>query len=58
MRNGWPAELAAAGKDRTEIEHRLAGWQFHPAVAFAAANDALVAGGSHNGNPGPSGAAV
>jgi hypothetical protein len=35
------AELAAAGKERPEIERRLADWQFHPAIAFAAANGAV-----------------
>jgi hypothetical protein len=34
------AELAAGGKDRAEIECRLADWQFHPAVAFRAAQAA------------------
>ena len=29
--------LAEAGHDRATIEQRLAGWQFHPAVAFHAA---------------------
>jgi hypothetical protein len=38
-------ELAGAGKERTEIERRLAEWQFHPAVAFAAANGAVAADG-------------
>lgn len=41
------AELAAAGKDRAEIERRLAEWQFHPAVAFAAANGAVAADRPH-----------
>jgi hypothetical protein len=35
------AELAAAGKDRGEIELRLGQWQFHPAVAFEAAARAV-----------------
>jgi hypothetical protein len=34
------SDLASAGKDRAEIERRLAGWQFHPAVAYAAADRA------------------
>ena len=34
------AGLAAAGRDRTEIEQQLARWQFHPAVSFRAAEDA------------------
>jgi hypothetical protein len=33
--------LAASGHDRAEIERRLGGWQFHPAVAFRAAEDAV-----------------
>jgi hypothetical protein len=32
--------LAAAGRDRMEIEQQLARWQFHPAVSFRAAEDA------------------
>jgi hypothetical protein len=32
--------LAAAGRDRVEIEQQLARWQFHPAVSFRAAEDA------------------
>ena len=32
--------LAAAGRDRLEIEQQLAQWGFHPAVAFAAAQAA------------------
>jgi hypothetical protein len=32
--------LAAAGRDRAEIEQQLATWQFHPAVSFRAAEDA------------------
>jgi hypothetical protein len=35
------AGLAAAGLDREEIERRLGGWQFHPAVAFQAAKAAV-----------------
>jgi hypothetical protein len=35
------AGLAASGCDREEIERRLAGWQFHPAVAFRAAEVAV-----------------
>jgi hypothetical protein len=45
-------ELAAAGKDLPEIERRLADWQFHPAIAFAAANQALASEGSRP-SPGP-----
>jgi hypothetical protein len=37
-------ELAASGKDRSEIERRLADWQFHPAVAFRAAETATEDG--------------
>jgi hypothetical protein len=37
--------LAEAGHDRPSIERRLAGWQFHPAVAFHAA---CVATGEHD----------
>ena len=32
--------LAGAGHDRATIEQRLAGWRFHPAVAFQAAAEA------------------
>lgn len=32
--------LAEAGHDRATIEQRLAGWRFHPAVAFKAAAEA------------------
>ena len=32
--------LAEAGHDRATIERRLAGWRFHPAVAFKAAAEA------------------
>jgi hypothetical protein len=39
-------ELAAGGKDRSEIERRLAEWQFHPSVAFRAAQ-AATEGVSH-----------
>jgi len=35
------AGLAASGLEREEIERRLGGWQFHPAVAFQAAKDAV-----------------
>jgi hypothetical protein len=35
------AGLAASGLDRTGIERRLAEWQFHPAVAFRAAEEAV-----------------
>ncbi len=34
------AGLAGAGHDRSTIERRLGEWQFHPAVAFAAAAEA------------------
>ncbi len=34
-----------AGKERTDIERRLADWQFHPAVAFRAAETATEDGG-------------
>ncbi|HEX3839798.1 MAG TPA: hypothetical protein VHU85_03295 [Acidimicrobiales bacterium] len=37
------AGLAAAGHDREQIERRLGGWQFHPAVAFQAAKEAVPA---------------
>jgi hypothetical protein len=33
--------LAAAGRDRADIEQQLAQWQFHPAVSFRAADDAV-----------------
>jgi hypothetical protein len=36
------AGLAASGCGREEIERRLGGWQFHPAVAFQAAKDAVA----------------
>jgi hypothetical protein len=32
--------LASEGRDRSEIEQQLARWQFHPAVAFRAAEEA------------------
>lgn len=35
------AGLAASGLDREGIERRLAEWQFHPAVAFRAAEEAF-----------------
>jgi hypothetical protein len=35
--------LAASGMDREGIERRLAEWQFHPAVAFRAADEAVRA---------------
>jgi|BarGraNGADG00212_1021973.scaffolds.fasta_scaffold44521_1 hypothetical protein len=35
------AGLAASGYDREEIERRLGEWQFHPAVAFQAAENAV-----------------
>jgi hypothetical protein len=38
------SELAAAGKGREEIERRLGDWQFHPAVAFRAAQAATERG--------------
>lgn len=34
--------LAAAGRDRVDIERQLGEWQFHPAVAFRAAEEATV----------------
>jgi len=37
------AGLAASGLDRADIERRLAGWQFHPAVAYRAADEAVGA---------------
>jgi hypothetical protein len=36
------AGLAASGCDQEEIERRLSGWQFHPAVAFQAAKEAVA----------------
>jgi hypothetical protein len=36
------AGLAASGLDQTAIERRLAEWQFHPAVAFRAAEEAAT----------------
>lgn len=47
-------ELAAGGKDATEIERRLGEWQFHPAVAFAAARDAVAARARDEAQPGSS----
>ncbi len=35
------AGLAAAGRDRAEIEQQLGKWQFHPAVSFRAAEAAM-----------------
>jgi hypothetical protein len=35
------ADLAAAGRDRAEIEAQLGAWHFHPAVAYQAAEAAL-----------------
>jgi hypothetical protein len=35
--------LASAGRDRADIERQLAAWQFHPAVAFRAAEHAVRA---------------
>jgi hypothetical protein len=37
--------LASAGRDRAEIERQLGAWQFHPAVAFGAAQDAVRSSG-------------
>ncbi len=34
------ASLAGAGLSREEVEQRLGDWQFHPAVAFTAAEEA------------------
>jgi len=34
-------DLASAGRGRAEIEQQLARWQFHPAVAFRASEDAV-----------------
>jgi hypothetical protein len=39
------AGLAAAGRDRVEIEQQLAAWQFHPAVCFQVAAAAVAAAG-------------
>jgi hypothetical protein len=33
--------MASAGRDRAGIERQLEAWQFHPAVAFRAAEDAV-----------------
>jgi hypothetical protein len=33
--------LASAGRGRAEIERQLGVWQFHPAIAFRAAEDAV-----------------
>ena len=35
------AGLASSGRDRAEIEQQLGVWQFHPAIAFRAAEDAV-----------------
>ena len=35
------AGLAAAGQEREAIERQLSSWQFHPAVAFQAAEEAV-----------------
>lgn len=47
--------LAASGADRAEIEGQLARWQFHPAVAFRAAEEAVATGPIQPGTtrPGP-----
>jgi hypothetical protein len=37
--------LASAGRDRAEIERQLGAWQFHPAVAFGAAQDVVRSDG-------------
>jgi hypothetical protein len=37
------SSLAAAGRTRAEIETQLGAWQFHPAVAFQAAEEAVTA---------------
>jgi hypothetical protein len=37
------AGLASAGRDRMDIEQQLGRWQFHPAVAFGAADAAVRA---------------
>ncbi len=42
-------DLAAAGRDRAEIEAQLGAWHFHPAVAFQAA--AAVSPGPPRGRP-------
>jgi hypothetical protein len=44
------AGLADAGHDRASIERRLASWHFHPAVAFAAASEAVATGGGQPGS--------
>jgi hypothetical protein len=38
------ADLASAGRDRSEIEAQLGAWHFHPAVAFQAAATAVSPG--------------
>jgi hypothetical protein len=38
------SDLAAAGRDRAEIEAQLGAWHFHPAVAFQAAEAAFSPG--------------
>jgi len=49
------AGLVDAGHDRTTVERRLAQWQFHPAVAFHAADvacrDRDRGTGAHDGQP-------
>jgi hypothetical protein len=39
------AGLAAAGRSRDEVEVQLGRWQFHPAIAFRAAEQACGPGG-------------
>lgn len=41
--NRLAAGLASAGRDQTAIEQQLGTWQFHPAVAFQAAESAVRA---------------
>jgi hypothetical protein len=46
--------LASAGRSQTDIEQQLGKWQFHPAVAFQAAEDAVrrkAAARLHRGDP-------
>ena len=45
--------LASAGRDRAEIERQLGAWQFHPAVAFGAAQDAAGSNGEQPRPPNP-----